>query len=281
MKVQFWGTRGNIASPGAHTIELGGNTSCVEVDLTGRTHIILDAGTGLIEYASSIVSRTAADRGKGSTYHLVLSHFHWDHVLGFPFFHPIHIPGTTVHIYSAFSVKQLEEHVRALFDGTYSPLRNLDNTAATVEFHQIPEEGIAIGKATVTRRRTDHSDESYAIRIDHEGRSMTYITDHEARRSDTNNAIVDFAKASDLLIHDGQLTDTEYTEKVNWGHSSLEAAINNAVAAEVKHLILTHHAPVHSDDYLRLYLSTYLRRRTFPDGSLRIELAREGMTVDV
>jgi phosphoribosyl 1,2-cyclic phosphodiesterase len=281
MKIRFWGTRGNIASPGAHTIELGGNTSCIEVGLTNRTGIILDAGTGLIEYASSIVNRTAIADAKRGTYHLVLSHFHWDHVLGFPFFHLIHIPGTTVHIYSAFPAEQLEGHVRALFDGTYSPLRNLDNTAAKVKFHQIPEEGMGIAKAHVSRQKTDHTDDSYAIRIDYEGRSVTYVTDHEARRSEINDAVVAFSKNSALLIHDGQFTEQEYSDKVDRGHSTIEAAINNAIAADVQKLILTHHAPVHSDDFLRLYLSRYLRRRTFPNGTLVVELAKEGTTVTV
>ena len=97
--------------------------------------------------------------------HLVLSHFHWDHVLGFPFFHPLHVPGTTIHVYSAFPTEQLREHVRALFDGTYSPLRNLDNTAANVKFHRIPDEGILIETAFVSCQATDHSEESYAIRV--------------------------------------------------------------------------------------------------------------------
>jgi phosphoribosyl 1,2-cyclic phosphodiesterase len=281
MRVIFWGTRGNIASPGAHTIELGGNTSCVEVAVAQRTRIILDAGTGLIEYASSIVNRADTAGAKRATYHLVLSHFHWDHVLGFPFFHPIHIPGTTVHIYSGFPAAKLESHVRALFDGTYSPLRNLDNTAAKVLFHQIPRDGIGIGKARVACQLTDHSDESYAIRIDCDEKSVAYVTDHEARLSPINDAVVAFAKGSDLLIHDAQLTESEYAEKVNSGHSTIEAAINNAVAAAAKRLVLTHHAPVHSDDFLRLYLSRYLRRRTFPTGHLVIELAKEGAAIEV
>lgn len=283
MKLRFWGTRGNIATPGAHTVELGGNTTCLEVQLQKRRSLMLDCGSGLIAYASSLMNRGEAKSEPPIErhFHLLVTHFHWDHVLGFPFFHPLHVPSSRVHLYSAFPAEQLEDVFRSLFDGTYSPLRDLDNLAAEVTFHQIPEAGISLEGARITHHPVDHSEDNYAYRIEHEGKALAFATDHEARDRPRNVEVCDFVKGADLLVHDAQWTAEEYPKHVGWGHSTIEAAIDNGVAAGVRQLLLTHHAPHHSDDFLRVYLSRVLRKLDLAALAPRVELAREGVHYDV
>lgn len=278
MKLRFWGTRGNIATPGLQTVALGGDTACLEIQGDLGHSLLLDSGTGIIAYATAFGA--ARKRGNSSsadptTYHLVISHFHWDHVIGFPFFHPIHRPDTVVHIYSAFPVAMLENHIRALFDGTYSPLRDLNNVPARVTFNEIPSEGMDIAGARVTAQAVDHIEPNFAIRIDADGQTLVYASDHEARPGPRDEQLVEFSRGADWLVHDAQYTAEEYTAHVGWGHSSIEAAIANGNRASVKNLLLTHHHPRHSDDFLRTYLDR-LRRRGLAVGSQNIRLAEQG-----
>ena len=272
LTLRCWGTRGNLATPQAEMLELGGNTSCYEVGL-GDQSLILDCGTGVIEYAGAVMGKALSEP---TDFHMFVSHFHWDHVLGFPFFHPIHAPGTRVHLYSAFAPEVLEAHFRNLFDGTYSPLRDLDNLTAEIHFHQVPEEGTEILGATVRCTQVDHTEQAYAARIEYGGRSLAYVTDHEARDNDRNEAVLALVQGADLMLHDAQFTDSEYPQHEGWGHSSIEAALRNAQAASVGRLCLTHHDPGHSDAFLRDYLAGL----ELPAG-VNAEFAAEGPTTEV
>jgi len=206
-----------------------------------------------------------------------VSHFHWDHLLGLPFFHPIHLPDTTLHLYSAFPRANLERHIRALFDGTYSPLRDIDNLKASINFHEIPAAGLEIAGARVRLCPVHHTEPCFAVRIEHGASSLAYVTDHEAGPSDTNRCVVDFAQGVDLLLHDAQFTREEYAIRAGWGHSSIEAALENGRQAGVKQLLLTHHDPAHTDTFLRDYLATHLSATEVP----RVNLAAEGGEIDV
>ncbi len=274
MKLRCWGTRGNIATPSVETLALGGNTSCYEVALGGGRSLVLDCGTGLIEYATWLLANK--DAALPDEHHIVLTHFHWDHVLGFPFFHVIHRPGTHVHLYSAFAPAQLEAQVRALFDGTYSPLRTLDNLAARVSFHEIEPGGREIQGAYVRCARVDHSEPCYAVRIEHGGRSLCYATDHEARPSILNDRVVAFADRVNTLLHDAQYTAEEYPAHAGWGHSSMQAALENARDANVGRVLLTHHDPRHKDRFRQEYLTSIPQGRKLPS-----ELARQSVWYEV
>jgi ribonuclease BN (tRNA processing enzyme) len=251
VKLRCWGTRGNLATPRVEMLGLGGNSSCYEVILDSEHSLMLDAGTGLIEFAEAIMPEALA---RPMTFHIAISHFHWDHVLGFPFFHPIHVPHTQVHLYSAFPAWLLEQHVRALFDGTYSPLRSLENLPARIHFHQIEAAGIEVLGSRLTRCQLDHSEESYGFRIEYQQSTVCYVSDHEARSSPINDRVITFARGADLLLHDAQFTAAEYASRGGWGHSSIEAALRNAGAAEVHRAVLIHHDPAHEDDFLRSYV---------------------------
>lgn len=284
MNLRFWGTRGSIATPGEHTIELGGNTTCAEVGLASGKSLLLDCGTGAIEYASAVMGRgkaAKADPPLAREFHILVTHFHWDHILGFPFFHPIHFPGTRVHIYSGFDVDKLEANIRVLFDGTYSPLEDLDNLAAEVSFHRIEPGGIEIAGAKVTCQRIDHPEAAYSFLIEADERRLCFATDHEARANGLNDDLLAFAQGSDLLIHDGQFTAEEYESRVGWGHSAIEAAMQNGADAGARRLVLTHHDPEHSDDFLCSYLGKLLRAEPRYRTEPRVELADEGYLIEL
>jgi phosphoribosyl 1,2-cyclic phosphodiesterase len=262
-----------MATPRADSLRLGGNTSCYEVELGAGATLILDCGTGLIEYAASVMGEVVkAPRD----FHIFVSHFHWDHILGFPFFHPIHVRGVKIHLYSAFEAAELEHHLRALFDGSYSPLKNLDNLAAEVSFHAIPGGGLDVLGAKLRCARTDHTDEGYALRVEHGGKSLCYVTDHEARGGLVGDGIVALMRGSDLVLHDAQYTAEEYAHHVGYGHSSIEAALTSVTGARAKRLLLTHHDPNHSD----AFLDSYVTKLTLSE-ELPLTLAEEGVWVDV
>lgn len=293
MRIRFWGTRGNIATPGVRTVELGGHTTCIEVSRHGGNPLIIDSGTGIIEYASQVMSmgkaqspdrpspeetgNLGAEKGgeRPRVFHVIISHFHWDHIIGFPFFFPIHDAGALIHLYSAFPASMLEARIRSLFDGTYSPLEDLDNLPATIAFHQLSSTGQQIDGARVLPFELDHSEPSFGFRVEANGRSVGVVIDHEARDNAANARVLEKVHQVNLLVHDAQLTASEYPARVGDGHSSIEAAMANARAAQVGALLLTHHDPSHSDDFLRVYLQRQLRAapRSYP---VDIQLAAQG-----
>jgi len=274
MTVRFWGTRGAIASPGPETAELGGNTTCVQIALGQAEPLLVDCGTGITEYALADGARAG-----GGPFHILISHFHWDHVLGFPFFFPIHSPEATIHLYAPYDVGTIVEHLEALFDGTYSPLQNMNNLPATIVAHSIGEGGQQIAGVQVSCCPTDHTDPCYAYRFERDGQCIGVATDHESRDNEANTRFDRFMTGVDLLVHGAQFTEDQYVAGCHdRGHSSIERAIATGERVGAKRLLLTHHHPLHSDDRLRLHLARTLRSE--PRG-LPVELAREGVDYPV
>ena len=274
MKLRFWGTRGAIARPGLETMELGGNTTCLELELGQAEPLIIDCGTGIIEYAQA-----GADPSVDRHFHLLITHFHWDHVLGFPFFFPIHSPEATIHLHAPFPEEVILEHMGALFDGTYSPLLDMNKLPATIVTHEIGQEGADIAGVRVRWCPTDHSDPCCAYRFERDGKILCVASDHESRDNDTNSALADFLSQADLLVHGAQFTEEQYVADFQGlGHSSIERAIATAERVGAGRLLLNHHHPLHSDDRLRLHLARVLRQQPRP---MPVELAREGRAYEV
>jgi phosphoribosyl 1,2-cyclic phosphodiesterase len=251
MNIRFWGTRGGVASPSLETQDLGGNTTCIELQMDEVSPLIVDMGTGVIEYAI----QRGAER---SEFHFLLTHFHWDHIIGFPFFHPIHRPGVVIHVHSPFETARVQRQLQGLFDGSYSPLRDISALAAEVHCHQI-ENGAELQGARVTFKRTTHSSECYAYRLETATQSLAVVTDHEAGL-DGNEALIEFFRGVDVLVHDAQFTAERLATRQGFGHSSIEQAIDNGARAGVGRILLTHHHPSHGDAFLQLYLKKLLRR---------------------
>jgi len=264
MKLKFWGTRGSIATPSRETRELGGNTTCVQVLYDEDKSLTIDCGTGVIEYASRGV-----DLAKSAEFHFLVTHFHWDHIIGFPFFHPIHAPGTQVHFYSPFPVEECRANFAMLFDGTYSPLRDMSNLNADVQFHCISDGSSGeVNGLQVEACRTTHSATCYAYRLRGPGVDLGFVTDHEREADlEQNQRVVELVKGCDVLVHEGHFTANEYKRRQGWGHCTIEDAIANATAAGTTHLLLHHHAPDHTDDFLRLYMRRLRQGGSIPEGA--------------
>jgi phosphoribosyl 1,2-cyclic phosphodiesterase len=242
LSVRFLGVRGSIPSPGPLTMA-GGNTACVEVT-AGDTRIILDAGSGL---------RTLGDeRMRHGPRHstILLSHLHWDHVCGLPFFTPIYVPGHRVEIASGPNgVMPIHDAIRALFRAPFFPVDFAD-IAGQVSVRELPAtDRFTIGDITITMARLNHPDPVYGFRLDHGGHAIVYATDTE-HFACVDPTLKRLAAGADILIYDAQYTPDEYPGKVGWGHSTWQAGADLARAAGVPQLVLFHHDPGRTDAQL-------------------------------
>lgn len=263
LTVRFLGVRGSIPVPGAAT-HAGGNTACLEV-CAGDTRIILDAGSGL-----RILGDERMQHGpRHST--ILLSHLHWDHVCGLPFFTPIYVPGHRVEIASGPNgVMSLEAAVHSLFRAPFFPV-DFDALGGTLTTRELrPHDRFEIGDITITMAKLNHPDPVYGYRLEHGGQSIVYATDTE-HFACVDPQLKKLAAGADILIYDSQYTPEEYPAKVGWGHSTWEAGAELARAAGVPQLVLFHHDPGRTDAQLAAIEHT---ARTALPGTVA---AREGM----
>jgi phosphoribosyl 1,2-cyclic phosphodiesterase len=244
LTVRFLGVRGSIATPGADHGETGGNTACLEVT-AGDTHIILDAGTGLRVLGDE---RMAPGAPRDAT--ILLSHLHWDHVAGLPFFTPVYVPGHKVEIASGPNgVLPLADAIRALFRAPFFPVP-FDALGGQVTTRELrANDRFTVGDITVTMAKLNHPDPVYGYRLDHAGQSIVYATDTE-HFACVDPTLQRLAAGADILIYDAQYTPEEYPAKVGWGHSTWQAGAELARAAGVPQLVLFHHDPGRTDAQL-------------------------------
>lgn len=273
MRVRFWGTRGSVATPGRATARFGGNTSCVEVSAADGTCLVLDCGTGARQLGLALLAAGPPP------IHLLLTHTHWDHIQGFPFFAPAYLPGTILDIYAAPGLERtLEETLAGQMEHTYFPVR-LSELRAQIVVHEIGESTFRVGGITVRAQHLNHTAPCLGYRLEAGGVSVVYATDHEpfwwgglevgpAERllhpGDRRHA--EWLDSADLVIHDTQYTDAEYPIKRDWGHSSVEYVTDLAVLAGVKRLALFHHDPTRTDQAVTR-LTQRMRRRARSHGS--------------
>jgi phosphoribosyl 1,2-cyclic phosphodiesterase len=295
VRVRFWGTRGSIASPGRATLRYGGNTSCVEVRTDSGELLIFDSGTGIRELGRELSTANGSIRG-----HILLSHTHWDHIQGFPFFWPAFVEGNRFTIYAGRDLdRDLEGVLAGQMQYSYFPVR-LADMRAEVRFRDLGEEEFTIGDAQVRVQYLNHTNLALGYRVRADGRDLVYATDTEPhdkalrslrrpRRGDPppwpvhgeDRRFVGFIRGADLVIHDAQYTAEEFPEKIGWGHSTVEHAVDFAVAGAVKRLVLFHHDPARSDRGVDALLRRARRRAARQDSSLEIIAAAEGLTLTV
>jgi phosphoribosyl 1,2-cyclic phosphodiesterase len=305
MKLKFWGVRGSIACPGPDTVHFGGNTACLEINFEelGR-RIIIDAGSGIRLLGHDIIREK---RQKPFKADIFITHTHWDHIMGFPFFDPIYHEGTELNIYGPVTYEEdtLEQVVGDQLRYRYFPVLHSD-LAAKLNYFQIGETRIDLGDGiVVTSKFLNHTLLCLGYRFEYAGKSICTAFDTEPFRNiftgnpespdfdpdlfaegervtrDENQKLIDFFQSSDILIHDTQYTESEYTSiKQGWGHSYFEHAIQNAIDAGVRKLFLFHHDPYRTDDELRRFESDF---RKSLDGKAGPELfmAREGIEIEV
>lgn len=249
MVVKFWGVRGSIPSPGVSTKRYGGNTSCVSIHLDNEKTLILDAGTGIRELGKELVAQK-------TDIFVIVTHIHWDHIQGFPFFMPIFQKDRVIYV---FPYQQGETMFNSLFkqmDGAHFPV-SMDHLPSkyqiiTTDISEFMEKhGFCI-----SRIATNHPGGAYGYRIENDGRTVVYLTDNELNPPEGKvndfNSFVSFCKNADVLIHDAQYTQQDMPLKHGWGHSLVSQSCELAVAAGVRRLVLYHHDPDRTDEQLDL-----------------------------
>lgn len=305
MKIRFWGVRGSIPCPGPHTMKYGGNTACIAIRFPEINRlIIVDAGSGLRELGNYMMGY---DLPKGPIdTEIYLSHTHWDHIMGFPFFTPIYIPGTKVKVCGPVSYEQdtLEKIVGGQLTYRYFPVREVD-LGAKIEYQPLKEGTFDLGDGiTLTTKylnhpilclgyRFEYKDKIFCTAYDTEPFTNVFITDPddpsydemmanegEMVAAEQNQAIEEFIAGADLLIQDSQYTQEEYEDnKQGWGHSSIEFAIEQAKRAKVKSMALFHHEPIRTDDQYDALAEIYCQEGS--EEEPHIFFAREGMEIEL
>ena len=319
MRAVFWGSRGSLPTPlaadavrrkivdalvkgaghGLDTPEkaaafcaeqlsfaecgtFGGNTACVQIDLGGPDYLVCDLGSGARELAWSAIR--AHGPGKPQPYHVLVSHVHWDHIMGFPFFVPAYIPGNRIRLYSCHD--KLEQAIRGqnrepCFPVDFSALR------ATIEFvHMTPGQAYPIAGAMVTGKAQLHGDLSYGYRIEKDGKSVVYTTDSEHKMEDAAEVhrFVEFLRGADLVIFDAMYSLADAMSlKEDWGHSSNVVGVELCQMAEARHLCLFHHEPVFDDQRIQSILEETIRLEEITQAGhrVRISSAYDGLVIEV
>jgi len=273
MRIMFWGTRGAITTPGPTKLAYGANTSCVTI-ADGDRMLILDAGIGIIPLSERLMAtKKPQDR---LHLHLLLSHLHWDHVIGLPFFIPVFLPSTTLEIHGRCA-EEIESATERLFTSTYSPIKGTKNLGATLVYRGVEPETSDIGGFAVTHSTLRHPSDSLAYRISSGGQSVVYATDHETGDEERDKALIELARGADVLIHDAQWTVPEQLRFQGFGHSSWKQAVDNGVAAGVKTLVLFHHHPHHND----IILDDIADQAVAHAGdAIEVLVARDGMLIE-
>lgn len=276
----IWGSRGSLATPGAATLEYGGNTSSVELELDDYTTVVLDAGTGIRELGLRLANRSP------TPIHLLLTHLHLDHIAGLPFFAPLWDPRAQIHIYAPDSpLESAEDAIARYMSPPLFPVP-ISEVPAQVTFHDLPEEAWKLGSARVRAEPVTHRGPTVGFRLEETGRSLAYIPDHEPYSGSEPVAVKPehlsgyrLAREASVLIHDAQYLEEEYAARSGWGHSSVAHAVAFARAARAGRLVLFHHDPLHSDGALAVLearAAELWNGRTQPP-----QLAREGMRVNL
>jgi phosphoribosyl 1,2-cyclic phosphodiesterase len=291
MYVTFWGTRGSISTPGSSTEKYGGNTSCVSIHHE-NTDIILDAGTGIRNFGLELFQETKKQKCQLNL-HLLLSHTHWDHIQGLPFFVPAYLKCSKLTIYGSPKKEVfLESILQRQMDINYFPVE-MNALAADISIKEISEEKLIIGSVTIDwQEQIYHPGGCVRYRFTVGDKKIIYATDVELdkmfdpkNKTAENEALKDeycqFINGADLLIAHGQYSAEEYPEKIGFGHTSIPLIMDVAYKQKVKQLAIFHHEPQHSDSMLDKMWCQLSPKYSSAEPSMVAFWAREGMTLPI
>ena len=283
MKVRFWGVRGAIPAPGPETNRYGGNTSCVSVTGARGQLLILDIGTGVVGLGKQLMAG-AMGRGEGRAA-VLLSHAHWDHIQGFPFFSPVFVPGNQLEIYGhAHSTDMLEGILEGQMNPHFSPIYTLRNLGAAISFTAVaPGEVHDVDGIQVAAHPNPHGHTSaLAFRLEEDGASLVYASDAGYPPEGPGREIVELYAGADLLIHDATYTPADRATRLERGNSSYVDAASAAVAAGARHLVLFHYDQDYADDTVD-HMVRACREALDRSGGRAIQLtaAAEGLEIEV
>ena len=281
LTVSFHGVRGSTPSPCRDNERYGGNTACVSLQRPGAEPILFDLGTGL-----RLLGRSwPAD--EPFTGHALVSHLHWDHIQGLPFFEPILRPGSSLDVYGpAAEDLGLGEAFDQFMRRPFFPVTIAD-LAGTIRFHDVEPGTFTIGDAQVTVAEVPHTGRTFGYRVDVAGVSVAYVSDHQqpgVEDHSVSEAVLGLCGDVDLLIHDAQYDSAAFRSKATWGHCTVEYAVAVAAAAGARRLALFHHDPAHDDERLEELLAGARRMaRSLADraGGLEVLLAAENLTLEL
>ena len=299
MQITFWGVRGSYPVPGAATVRYGGQTSCVETRTARGDTLIVDAGTGMRALGNKLLREATEPQH----YHLLLSHVHWDHIQGLPFFSPVYIAGTRVSIYALLTAAdELHQVIGGITRHEFFPM-SLEAVPAQFEFHQVePGVDFDLGAFHVTPIALNHPFGSVGYRVDGDGSSWAYVSDTapfdlvlhkqhflagpEALTEDDRialaamrDALVLRLQGVDTVVYDTHFTEDEYRRFPHYGHSTPDQALEICAAARVRRLVLYHHAPSHGDDQMDRIAAEYLRKGA--GVGIEVLTSFEGMTLPI
>lgn len=294
MKFKFWGVRGSIPTPGPKTVKYGGNTTCIEINPSSNDLLILDAGTGIYALAQTLMGRPSV------VAHILITHTHWDHIQGLPFFLPMLAANNQIHIYGGLDPVTQQGIERALtvqLQYSYFPI-SAAQVKASLHYHTLrPGEPVQIGSAKITPSVLNHPVLNFGYRVEDSDGSSLFFTgdyeppfnvyspdhpDHAANQAFVESKLQEIQAAMhavDALIVDSPYTDNEYQKKIGWGHSTYSAALKLAQTVQTRKLFITHHEPNRSDAELETIFASALAAA----GKLPFEvfLAQEGVEHDL
>ena len=274
MNVTFYGVRGSTPCPSEGNRRYGGNTSCVALESPGRDPIVLDLGTGLRMYGETL------PHDGSFTGHALVTHVHWDHVQGLPFFMPVLQPGASFDVYGPpLPDQSLGECFETFLAPPYFPV-SVEQLPGVITFHDVSDTDLTVGDAKVKVRAVPHTGLTNGYRIEQDGVTVTYISDHQMPADDHTaiaDSVLELCDGADLLIHDAQYTPLEFESKRDWGHCTVDYAVHVAATAGVKRLALFHHDPSHDDDTVDCLLAGAHERAA---GRIdEVVAAAEGLTI--
>lgn len=289
MRFKFWGVRGSIPTPGPKTVKYGGNTTCIEIKTSANDLLILDAGTGIHALAQTLLHKNPV------VAHILITHTHWDHIQGLPFFLPLFGLNNQVHVYGGLdpvTQQGIERALNVQLQYSYFPISETQ-LKARIHYHTLkPGQTIQIGSANVTPTVLSHPVLNFGYRVeDSDGSSLFFTGDYEMPINpyqpddhdyasnqqfieDKHQEVLAAMHAVDALIVDSSYTDAEYEKKIGWGHGTYGTALALARQAKAKNLFFTHHEPTRTDDELEAIFQTVLTDLDAPD--FAVHLAKEG-----
>ncbi len=279
MRIKFWGTRGSIPVPGKDTTVYGGNTTCIEITLKNGKTVIIDAGSGI-----RLLGRKLLEKNRIDDIHLLITHIHWDHVMGFPFFDPIYNPSARIYIDGNSNCLK---GLRFTFDNKmgdgFFPIKFNDLRAKITYLGKLVNGPLKINGTVIDSVPLHHPQGGMGFRFCEDGKKLVFITDNELRgvpwEGRSLKDYIAFCKDADILIHDAQYTPEEIESRRGWGHSDYASAFELANKADVKRLILFHHDPPRTDAGLVEIKMKCRKLAKREKSKVKISLAREGSEV--